>query len=57
MYHPRIVQHYTYRVIECQSRAIDACADVAQYEGIDVHALAAFLRAIDAPRAAQLSII
>jgi hypothetical protein len=57
VYHPRIVQHYTYRVTECQSRAIDACADVAQYEGIDVHALAAFLRAIGAPRANHLSII
>jgi hypothetical protein len=57
MYHPRIIQHYTYRVTECQSRAIDACVDVAQYEGINVHALAAFLRAIGAPRAPQLSIL
>lgn len=56
MYHPRIIQHYAFRILECQSRAIDACADVAQYEGLDVHALAAFLRAIDAPRAAQLSV-
>lgn len=57
MYHPRILKHYNYRVIECQCNAVDACADVAQYEGINVHALAAFLRAIDAPRADRLSVL
>lgn len=57
MYHPRIVHHYAFRVTECQSNPVDACVDVAQYEGIDVHALAAFLRAIDAPRASRLSIL
>lgn len=57
MYHPRIIKHYNYLIIECQIRAVDACADVAQYEGLNVHAFASFLRSIDAVHAHQLSVL
>lgn len=57
MYHPSIVRRYTYLVTECQSRAIDACADVAQYEGVNVHTLAAFLRTIGAVGAHRLNVL
>lgn len=57
MFHPRLVRHYTYRVTECQSCAVDACADVAQFEGVDIHTLAAFLRAIGAVGAHRLTLL
>jgi len=57
MYHPRMIKHYSYLVIECDVRAVDACVDVAQYEGIDVHAFASFLRTIDAVRAHRLNVL
>ena len=57
MFHPRILRQYNYRVTDCQSRAIDACADVAQYEGVNVHTLAAFLRTIGAVGAHRLTLI
>ena len=57
MFHSRIIKHYAYLVIECQCNAVDACTDVAQYEGIGVHTLATFLRAIEAPYAHRLSVI
>ena len=57
MYHARIVNHYVYRVAECQSNPVDACADVAQFEGVNIHALAAFLRAINAIGAQRLNVL
>lgn len=57
MFHPRIVRHYSYRVTDCQSLAVDACADVAQYEGVNVHTLAAFLRTIGAVGAHRLNVL
>ncbi len=57
MLHPRILRHYSYRVTECQSRPVDALADVAQYEGIPVRTLAAFLRSVDAVGAHRLALI
>lgn len=57
MFHPRILRHYSYRVTECRSPAVDACADVAQYEGINIHTLAAFLRTIGAVGAHRLTLI
>lgn len=57
MFHPRILRHYSYRVTDCQSRAVDACADVAQYEGVNVHTLAAFLRTIGAVGAHRLNVL
>lgn len=55
MYNARIINHYTYRVTECQSNPVDACADVAQFEGVNIHTLAAFLRAVDAIGAYRLN--
>lgn len=57
MFHPRILRHYAYRVTECQSRPFDALADVSQFEGISVRALAAFLRSVDAVGAQRLILI
>lgn len=57
MFHPRILRHYSYRVTDCQSLAIDACADVAQYESVNVHTLAAFLRTIGAVGAQRLNVL
>lgn len=57
MYNARIVNHYTYRVAACQSNPVDACADVAQFEGVNIHALAAFLRAVDAIGAHRLNVL
>ena len=57
MFHPRILAHYSYRVTECQSHAVDACADVAQFEGVNVHTLAAFLRTIGAVGAHRLNVL
>lgn len=57
MFHPRILRHYTYRVTDCQSRPIDALADVSQYENIPVRTLAAFLCAVGAVGAHRLTLI
>jgi len=57
MFNPRIVQQYSYRVTECLSNPIDALADSALYWGVNIFALAQFLRAIDAPGAARLTLI
>lgn len=57
MFHPRILRHYSYRVTDCQSRAVDACADVAQFEGINIHTFAEFLRTIRAHGAHRLTLI
>jgi hypothetical protein len=57
MFHPRILRHYTYRVTDCQSRPIDALADVAQYESIPVRSLASFLCTIGAVGAQRLTLI
>ena len=57
MFHPRILHHYTYRVTDCQSRPIDALADVSQYESIPARSLAAFLRTVGAVGAHRLTLI
>lgn len=56
MYHPRMIQHYNYLVIECEVRAIDACVDVALYENINPYDLASWLFAIDAVQAHRLHV-
>ncbi len=43
MYHPSILQAYTFARTQCQSNPIDACTDVADYHGIVVQRLAQFL--------------
>tara|TARA_R110000868_G_scaffold85716_1_gene240938 strand:+ start:1408 stop:1581 length:174 start_codon:yes stop_codon:yes gene_type:complete len=57
MFHPRILRHYNYRVIECNISAVDACADVAQYEGVNIHSLAQWLRTFDAIGAHRLHVL
>jgi hypothetical protein len=39
------IRHYLFRREQCQSRAIDACVDAAEYWGIPVPTLAAALLA------------
>jgi len=46
MIHPSILRSYAFRRTECQLNPVDACADTAHGYGINVHTLAAFLRAI-----------
>jgi hypothetical protein len=57
MFEPRIISQYVYRVTECRSNPIDALADSALYWGVNIFALAQFLRAIDAPGATRLTLI
>jgi hypothetical protein len=57
MFHPDILAHYVYRIRACESTPVDACADVAQYEGVNVHTLAAFLRTVGAVGAHRLTLI
>ena len=57
MFEPRIISQYVYRVTECRSDPIDALADSALYWGVNIFALAQFLRAVDAPGAARLTLI
>jgi hypothetical protein len=44
MLHPSILSQYSYR--RDTANAIDACADAADYFGVRVSTLAAFLRAV-----------
>ena len=44
MLHPSILSQYNYR--RDTTNAVDACADAADYFGIKVSTLAAFLRAV-----------
>ena len=48
MFHFNIIRAYQFRVIDCDMDAIDACAEVAEFGSLDIRALAAFLRTIDA---------
>lgn len=57
MFHPDILAHYVYRIRACESNPVDACADVAQFEGVNIHTLAAFLRTIGAVGAHRLTLI
>lgn len=57
MYHPRIVRHYSYRVTDCQSRAVDACCDTAEWFDVNQYALADFLRTIGAVGAHRLNVL
>lgn len=57
MFHPSILSHYAYRVAECQSSPVDACADCAQYYGINIYTLAGFLRTIGAAGAHRLNVL
>lgn len=57
MYSERILSHYNFRVMDCQSNPIDACADVAQFESVNIHALAAWLRTVGAVGAHRLNVL
>jgi hypothetical protein len=48
VFHFNIIRAYQFRVIDCDMDAIDACAEVAEFGSLDIRALAAFLRTIDA---------
>ena len=54
MYQLNIIRAYQFRVIDCDMDAIDACAEVAEFGSLDIRALAAFLRTIDAIGARHL---
>lgn len=61
MYHPSILAAYLYRRTQCESLAIDACTDVAEYNRVPVRQLAQFLittgiaTGIDADRLSMLA--
>ena len=47
MFHPTILAAYLYRRNEGQSNPIDACSDVAQFNGLPVATFARFLAAMN----------
>ena len=57
MFHPSILAQYLYRRTQCESLAIDACTDVAEYYGLQVTTLARVLvtMGIDADRLSLLA--
>lgn len=57
MFHPDIYHFYVYRATECRCFAVDACNDAAEFYGVNIHTLAAFLRTIGAVGAHRLNVL
>jgi hypothetical protein len=57
MFHPSILEQYSFNRDAVQMNPIDACADVAEYHEVPVHHLARFLvtMGIDADRLSLLA--